>query len=235
MPPVSLRAAINPRQGDEVTKEEDLHPISALQHMAFCPRQAGLIHLEQVWAENKRTAEGKTLHERVDEGYREFRKGLRQISGIRVQSLVLGIQGRLDVLELERIEGSTANASFLGLDGGWSMYPVEFKRGEPKREDWDEVQLCAQAMCIEEMTGTVVSSGAIFYGEIRRRIEVELHQGLRDRTTKLIMDFDAMMSTRKLPEPVWKRSCKACSLLEICQPKAGANGKTEAYFQELFR
>lgn len=217
-----------------LSREEDFHPISALQHMAFCPRQAGLIHLEQAWAENKRTAEGKTLHERVDEGYREYRKGLRQISGIRVQSLVLGIQGRLDVLELERDDGSVSSVSFLGLDGGWKLRPVEFKRGEPKDEDWDEIQLCAQTLCLEEMADVSILEGAIFYGEIRRRVDVQIDEALRHRTREVICEFDAMMSSRILPHPVWKKACRACSLLEICQPKAGGKGLAERYRKELF-
>lgn len=216
------------------SREDDLHPISALQHMAFCPRQAGLIHLEQVWAENKRTAEGKTLHERVDEGYREFRKGLRQISGLRVQSLALGIQGRLDVLELEKDDVSTSGISFLGLEGGWKLHPVEFKRGEPKEEDWDEVQLCAQALCLEEMAGVQIPEGAIFYGEIRRRVQIRIDDSLRKRTCELIHDFDAMMSSRIIPHPRWTKSCRACSLLEICQPNAGSKGIAERYRKELF-
>ncbi|HNY32442.1 MAG TPA: CRISPR-associated protein Cas4 [Fibrobacteria bacterium] len=214
-------------------REEDLHPISALQHMAFCPRQAGLIHLEQVWAENKRTAEGRTLHERVDEGYREFRKGLRQFSGLRVQSLRLGIAGRLDVLELEKSDAPGDNAAFLGLEGHWSFHPVEFKRGEPKDDDWDAVQLCAQALCIEEMTGAVVDGGAIFYGEIRRREEVALTTGLRVRTEEVAQAFGEMMTSRILPPPLWKKGCCACSLIDLCQPKAGAKGKAGEYLKEL--
>lgn len=214
--------------------EEDFHPISALQHMAFCPRQAGLIHLEQVWAENKRTAEGRTLHERVDEGYREFRRGLRQVSGIRVQSRTHGIAGRLDVLELESAqEGSGAQVRFLGTDGFWTLRPVEFKRGEPKDEDWDAVQLCAQALCLEEMTDSVIETGAIFYGEIRRRIEVVLTTALRERTIDLIRQFDAMIESRHLPAAIWKKGCRACSLIELCQPKAGSKGKAEKYRKEL--
>lgn len=213
--------------------EEDLHPISALQHMAYCPRQAGLIHLEQVWAENKRTAEGRTLHERVDEGYREYRRGLRQFSGLRVQSFRLGIAGRLDVLELEKSEVARDNANFLGLEGSWVFHPVEFKRGEPKDEDWDMVQLCAQALCIEEMTGTPVDRGAIFYGEIRRRQEVEFSLSLRHRTEEVVQGFGEMMASRTLPAPIWKKGCRACSLIDRCQPKAGSKGKAADYLKEL--
>lgn len=217
------------------SREEDFHPISALQHMAFCPRQAGLIHLEQVWAENKRTAEGRTLHERVDEGYREFRKGLRQISGIRVHSRRLEIAGRLDVLELEpAADGAGSQVRFLGVDGNWTLRPVEFKRGEPKDGDWDEVQLCAQAMCLEEMTDSEITTGSIFYGEIRRRVEVLLNGALRNRTASLAREFAAMMDSRRLPAAVWRKGCRACSLIELCQPKAGAKGRADEYRKELF-
>lgn len=214
-------------------REEDLYPISALQHMAFCPRQAGLIHLEQVWAENKRTAEGRTLHERVDEGYREFRRGLRQFSGLRVQSFRLGISGRLDVLELEKTEEPGNNAIFVGLEGCWKFRPVEFKRGEPKAEDWDSIQLCAQAICIEEMTGSVVEGGSIFYGEIRRREEVDFTQALRTRTEDITHEFSNMMTSRTLPVATWKKGCRACSLMGLCQPKAGSKGKSQEYLKEL--
>lgn len=170
-------------------RDEDLNPISALQHMAFCPRQAALIHLDQVWEENLRTAEGRTLHERVDEGYREFRKGLRQFSGVRVQSLKLGLYGRLDVVEVEKVSDTPDTALFLGLSGNWKISPVEFKRGEPKESDCDRIQLCAQALCLEEMTGTTIPEGSIFYGKIRRRDEVVLDEQLRERTLQMISDF----------------------------------------------
>jgi CRISPR-associated exonuclease Cas4 len=214
-------------------REEDLNPISALQHMAFCPRQAGLIHLEQSWEENRRTAEGRTLHECVDEGYREFRRGLRQFSGVRVKSNRLGIYGRLDVVEVEKVSESPCNLKFLELDGLWVICPVEFKRGEPKIDDCDRVQLCAQGLCLEEMTGSPVSCGSIFYGEIRRREEVEFTQELRLRTESVILEFSAMMTRRQLPPPVWRKSCRACSLVDLCQPKSLDVARVLAYRKEL--
>ncbi len=214
-------------------REEDLHPISALQHMAFCPRQAGLIHLEQVWEENQRTAEGRTLHERVDEGYREFRRGLRQFSGVRVQSLKLCLYGRLDVVEVEKIGDTPDTASFLGLSGNWKIRPVEFKRGEPKELDCDRIQLCAQALCLEEMTGAEIPEGSIFYGRIRRRDEVVFDEALRIRTRETITAFDHMMCLRQLPPAIWKKGCRSCSLIGICQPKSAAPAKVQAYRQEL--
>lgn len=216
-----------------VKREEDLHPISALQHMAFCPRQAALIHLDQVWEENLRTAEGRTLHERVDEGYREFRKGLRQFSGVRVQSLTLGLYGKLDVVEVEKVADTPDTALFLGLSGNWKIRPVEFKRGEPKNIDCDRIQLCAQAFCLEGMTGNSILEGSLFYGKIRRRDEVVFDSDLRERTREIIMAFDTMMRERRLPPPVWKKGCRACSLIGICQPKSAEPTKLGVYRQEL--
>lgn len=201
--------------------------------MAFCPRQAGLIHLEQVWEENQRTAEGRTLHERVDEGYREFRRGLRQFSGVRVQSQVLGLYGRLDVVEVEKVADAPNSAGFLGLTGDWRIRPVEFKRGEPKEDDCDRIQLCAQALCLEEMTTSRIPDGSIFYGKIRRRDEIVFDQGLRDRTLKMIAEFDAMIRSRRLPSAEWKKGCKACSLIGICQPKSALPARLDAYRKEL--
>lgn len=214
-------------------KDEDLHPISALQHMAFCPRQAGLIHLDQAWEENQRTAEGRTLHERVDEGYREFRQGMRQYSGVRVQSQVLKLYGRLDVVEVEKVGDAPDTASFLGLKGDWLIRPVEFKRGEPKKDDCDRIQLCAQALCLEEMTQKNILEGSLFYGKIRRRDSVIFTPELRSRTKEMIFAFDEMISSRRLPNAIWKHGCKSCSLIDICQPKSASSEKLNEYRKEL--
>jgi CRISPR-associated exonuclease Cas4 len=215
------------------SREEDLHPISALQHMAFCPRQAGLIHLEQAWEENQQTAEGRTLHERVDEGYREFRRGLRQFSGVRVQSLTLGLYGRLDVVEVEKVGDAQDNAQFLGLSGQWVLRPIEFKRGKPKTNDCDRIQLCAQALCLEEMTNSEIPDGSIFYGMLRRRDEVVFDQELKNKTRQIIRDFDAMIQSKKLPAAIWTKGCRSCSLIGICQPKSTPTQKMQSYKQEL--
>lgn len=216
-----------------VSEIDDLHPISALQHMAFCPRQAGLIHLEQAWEDNQRTAEGRTLHERCDEGYTEFRRGMRQFSGVRVASARYGVYGRLDLVEVERTGDGPDNAAFLGLTGNWRLRPVEFKRGKPKDEDCDRIQLCAQALCLEEMTGSEIRDGSIFYGKIRRRDEVAFDASLRSQTLETISAFGTMMKFRRLPPPVWKTGCRSCSLIGICQPKSIASSKVEAYRTEL--
>ena len=216
-----------------MTAAEYLHPISALQHMAFCPRQAGLIHLEQIWEENQQTAEGRTLHERCDEGYREFRKGLRQFSGVQVTSSKYGLYGRLDVVEVEKVGEEPDTAAFLGISGNWKLRPVEFKRGKPKDDDCDRIQLCAQALCLEEMTGYAVVEGAIFYGKIRRRDDVHFDTQLRSRTLEIVAAFDVMMQSRRLPSPVLKKGCRSCSLIGICQPRSAGLEKLSSYKAEL--
>ncbi|HSQ42688.1 MAG TPA: CRISPR-associated protein Cas4 [Fibrobacteraceae bacterium] len=213
--------------------DEDCIAISGLQHLAFCERQWGLIHLEQEWAENRLTAEGRTLHERVDEGYREFRRGLRQYSWLHVQSRNLGIYGRLDVLEAEKINDGETELPLLNLRGTWQLRPVEFKHGKPKDSDVDEVQLCAQALCLEEMTGTRVPEGSIFYGEIRRREEFPMTEDLRRRTGLLIQRAHELLFSHELPQPIKKQHCRACSLVEICMPRAFQTSRINEYRQEL--
>jgi CRISPR-associated exonuclease Cas4 len=189
--------------------------------------------LEQVWEENQQTAEGRTLHERCDEGYTEFRKGLRQFSGVRVESAKYGLYGKLDVVELEKVADAPDTASFLGLTGNWRLRPVEFKRGNPKDDDCDRIQLCAQALCLEDMAGSEVTEGAIFYGQLRRRDEVEFDALLRARTLETVAAFEVMIQSRKLPLPVWKTGCRSCSLIGICQPRSMSRDKLEAYKAEL--
>jgi len=213
--------------------EEDCIAISGLQHMAFCKRQWGLIHLDQEWAENKLTAEGKTLHERVDEGYREFRKGLRQYSGLHVRSFAHGLYGRLDILEASETIGISREIPLLGLSGSWNLHPVEFKRGQPKKHDADLVQLCAQALCITEMTGLQVTDGSIFYGEIRRRIHVSFTDSLIERTLLLARDAHHFLKSGILPEAEILPHCKACSLNEMCMPRTQQNQRISAYHREL--
>jgi CRISPR-associated exonuclease Cas4 len=166
--------------------EEDCIQISGLQHLAFCKRRWGLIHLDQEWVENFLTAEGRNMHERVDEGYQEFRKGLRQYSGLYVKSLELGVYGRTDLVEAVKNESLDQSIEMLGLKGSWELYPVEFKRGKPYSTEADNVQLCAQALCLEEMTSSVIRFGAIFYGQTRKRLEIEFDNQLRNQTKTLI-------------------------------------------------
>ncbi len=176
--------------------EDDLLPISALQHLVFCERQWGLIHLEQIWAENRLTLEGKHLHERVDESETESRGGVRTARALALRSLRLGLSGRADVVEFLRMEadegpvdgaddGVSGAVALPGVAGLWRPFPVEYKRGKPKPDRCDEVQLCAQALCLEEMLDTEIPRGALFYGQPRRRQEVAFDPELRALTESL--------------------------------------------------
>lgn len=186
--------------------EDQLLPLSALQHWLYCPRQCGLIHLEQVWAENKFTAEGQVLHKKAHEGEDESKAGVRITRSMAVRSLALGISGQCDIVEFHR-------------DG--RVVPVEYKRGKPKTHRADEVQLCAQAMCLEEMLGVMIPSGCLFYGEKKRRTVVEFDADLRQLVTETAAALHVMIASRVTPLAEYEaRRCDACSLIELCQPKA---------------
>lgn len=186
--------------------EDQLLPLSALQHWLYCPRQCGLIHLEQVWAENKFTAEGKVLHQKAHQGPDESKAGERITRSLSVRSLALGVSGQCDIVEFDR-------------DG--NVVPVEYKRSKPKSHRADEVQLCAQAMCLEEMLDVEVTRGSLFYGEKRRRTEVELDATLRELVTETATALHAMIDSRETPLAEYdSRRCDACSLIDICQPRA---------------
>ena len=186
--------------------EDQLLPLSALQHWLYCPRQCGLIHLEQVWAENKFTAEGQVLHHKAHEGPDESKAGVRITRSLPVRSFNLGISGQCDIVEFH-------------ADG--RVVPVEYKRGKPKSHRADELQLCAQAMCLEEMLGVKISSACLFYGENRRRTAVEFDETLRRLVTDTATALHSMIASRQTPLAEYEaRRCDACSLIELCQPKA---------------
>lgn len=189
-------------------EDDDLIPISALQHYLYCPRQCALIHLEQQWAENRQTAEGQLLHQRADKPRVERRRGVRTVTAMPLLSLELGITGKADVVE------------FHVGEAGERAFPVEYKRGRPKAHRADEVQLCAQALCMEAMLGTPVEAGALFYGEIRRRQDVAFDSVLRGLTRQVISDTRRMLASRYTPSAIYSSQlCDRCSLIDICQPR----------------
>lgn len=186
--------------------EDQLLPLSALQHWLYCPRQCGLIHLEQAWAENKFTAEGQVLHHKAHEGPDESKAGVRITRSLPVRSFHLGISGQCDIVEFH-------------ADG--RVVPVEYKRGKPKSHRADELQLCAQAMCLEEMLGVEISSACLFYGENRRRTAVEFDETLRRLVSDTATALHSMIASRQTPLAEYEaRRCDACSLIELCQPKS---------------
>ena len=192
-------------------REDDLIPISALQHVMFCERQYALIHLEQAWEENLFTAEGRLLHERVDKEHHEYRKLYKTEYGMAVRSLEYGLIGKADVVEFQKDPA-----------GGYiSIEPVEFKRGRNKEEDYDRVQLCAQAFCLEEMFKTEVTQGQFYYLQEHRRTQLLFNTKLRQRTEKLIIRIREIINKQQTPQAVYnKKKCDRCSLIDICMPKA---------------
>jgi CRISPR-associated exonuclease Cas4 len=188
--------------------DDDFIAISALQHYLYCPRQCALIHIEQLWAENRRTAEGRVLHERADKPQTERRRGVRTVTAMPLAHATLHITGIADVVEFHKTaEGERA-------------FPVEYKRGRPKAHRADEVQLCAQALCLEDMMTLPVPEGALFYGETRRRLDVVFDDELRRLTHATIAATHAMLTSGVTPSAEYAaRRCDGCSLMDLCQPR----------------
>ena len=204
--------------------EDDLLPLSGLQHLAFCERQWALIHIESLWAENRLTVEGKQLHERVHEADDERRGGVRIVRGLRLRSLCLGLSGQADVVEFHA-----------GADGE-TPFPVEYKRGRPKPNRMDEVQLCAQALCLEEMLAVPVTQGALFYGQPRRRQDVALDAELRRVTEDLAARMHALFDAGATPAPVYEKKCDNCSLFDQCMPKnTGQSDAARRYLDSVWK
>lgn len=183
--------------------DDDALPISGLQHLAFCPRQWALIHLERVWVENVRTAEGRLLHERADLPGESRRASVRTVRGMWLRSERLRLTGRADIVEFKP-----------------EPFPVEYKRGKSKPNDCDTVQLCAQALCLEEMLDTAIEHGAIFYGNPRRRLEVDFTLELRSRTEELAATMHRLYRSGVTPAATPGAYCRNCSLVDVCLPEA---------------
>lgn len=187
--------------------ESDPIPLSALQHWCYCPRQCALIHVEQVFAENLFTLRGQAVHKQVDQPGIETRAGLRVERALPVWSDRLGLIGKADVVEFEP-------------DG--TPYPVEYKAGNRAKAPWiaacDDLQLAAQALCLEEMTGKTVSRGALFYAKSKRRREVAIDAGLRRRVEEAAAAVRLLFKAAVLPAPTFDARCEKCSLADICQP-----------------
>ena len=210
--------------------EDDLLPISALQHLIFCARRALLVHVEGVWQDNAYTAEGRLLHGRTHDAAArvEVRDDVRIARGLLLRSFELGLTGRADVVEFHRVETNPADLEdhagagvvLGGVAGRWRPYIVEYKRGKLRREEGYEVQVCAQAICLEEMLGTQVSSAAIYYGTPRRRLEVALSADLRERTRAAAWRLHELVQAQAVPRPDYGPKCKSCSLMGSCLPQA---------------
>jgi len=222
--------------------EDDLLPISALQHLAFCERQCALIHLEGLWAENRLTAEGRQLHDRTDEPETEARGDVRIARGLRLRSLRLGLTGKADVVEFRRLplpvgsappEPTTDHPQPPSV-AAWRPFPVEYKRGRPKANRCDEVQLCAQALCLEEMLGVEVPAGAVFYGKTVRRLEVVFDLKLRLETEAAAARLHELIRAGRTPPALYDKKCESCSLINLCLPKVATGRSAERYLAQAF-
>lgn len=189
--------------------EDDFIQLSALQHFIFCRRQCALIHIEQVWSENLFTAEGRVMHEKAHEEQFETRDGIRIERGMPLCSRELGLSGKADVIEFHKAIGIKK----------WIPFPVEYKRGKPKLGDSDKVQLCAQALCLEEMLKIEVPQGALFYGRTKRRLAVYFDEALRRKTKETARQLHEFIDAGVTPKPLYSPKCDFCSLTDICMPK----------------
>ena len=202
---------------------DELIPISALTQYAYCPRRCALIHIEQIWTENKFTAEGRIMHEHVHEEGNESRGDVRIERGASLRSLELGVIGKADVVEYHR-----------QADGSWQAFPVEYKRGKPKPDHSDKIQLCAQALCLEEMLDTHIPAGALFYGKTRRRLDVEFDEALRQETRDAARLTHELIASKKTPGPVYEKRCESCSLIAECLPKTVQKKRSvESYLKRM--
>lgn len=192
--------------------------LSGIQHYFFCERQWALIHIEQQWRENVRTIEGKHIHERADDPFVVETRGELVIArSVPLLSYSLGLNGVADVVEF--IKTDSQGVTLKGKDGLWMPVPVEYKRGKPKTDQRDEVQLCAQAICLEEMLGVIIEKGYLFYHTIKRRSEVVLNQELRTLVQQLADRMHLAFEEGKTPKAKPAKHCDLCSMIELCQPK----------------
>jgi len=198
--------------------EDDLIQLSALQHFMYCKRQCALIHIEQIWTENLFTAEGRIMHDKADSNKYESRGNIRIDYSVPLRSLRLGLIGKADVVEFHK-QGDK-----------WMPFPVEYKRGKPKMDDCDKVQLCAQAICLEEMLEVEIPQGALFYGRTRRREEVVFDDKLRLETENAAKKVHALIEAGTTPKAEYAKKCEQCSLLNLCLPKTCGGTRSVASY-----
>ena len=213
--------------------DDELLMLSGIQHFSFCPRQWALIHIEQQWQENLLTFGGRELHERVDDPFFTEARGTVLVTrSLPIITRRLGLYGVADVVEFYR---SDEGIQLRGRKGLWQPHPVEYKYGEPKIDERDMVQLCAQAFCLEEMFNTSVAEGDIFYGRIRRRQRVEFDENLRQRVIELSREMHRLFEEGITPLPEQTKACRSCSLVEICIPHTSKKRSVRRYLDDALR
>ncbi|OKZ84472.1 MAG: CRISPR-associated protein Cas4 [Clostridium sp. 44_14] len=211
--------------------EEDYLMISGIQHFRFCRRQWALIHVEQQWEENVHTIIGEVMHKRAHDPYlREKRKDTIVVRALPVASKTMGVSGECDIVEFHRCDDGIR---LFGHRGLYSVYPIEYKKGKPKNADEDQLQLTAQAMCLEEMFTTTISEGAIYYGEIKRREVVEFTEELRNNVVEIFQEMHQYYTTKYTPKVKKSKACSSCSLKEICLPSLEKSISVGEYMAQI--
>ncbi len=211
-------------------KEEDFLNISGIQHFSFCRRQWALIHIENQWEENAKTMEGIIMHEKAhDYNVSEKRNNIIIKRGLKVFSANLGVSGDCDVVEFHK---SKNGISLCGEDGVWEPIPIEYKKGSPKSTNMDELQLCLEAMCLEEMLCCTIGKGYLYYGETKRRVEVDFCEELRNQVKANLKEMHLLYSKKHTPKAKQTNLCKNCSLNELCLPKLQKTKNPILYVKE---
>lgn len=213
-----------------VSSEEDSYlMLSGLQHFQFCKRQWALIHIEQQWEENVRTMEGHYLHEKTDQPFIKEKRGSKLVvRAMPIQSRMLQVNGICDVVEFIK---DPKGVKLVGIEGTYKVYPVEYKRGKPKKGDEDIIQLVAQAMCLEEMLVTDIDKGYLFYDQIKHRVEVLITEELKEKVVKIAKEMHHYYERRHTPKVKTGSYCKSCSLQHICLPQLMKKHTVKSYIE----
>lgn len=212
--------------------EDEMLMLSGIQHYMFCPRQWALIHIEQQWDENRLTVEGQLLHKTVDASfYRQKNGDIITLRSVQIASRTLGLYGLTDAVELMPSDDSDNSITHNRYPGYWKPYLIEYKRGHSKHNECDEVQLTAQAMCLEEMYGITIEQGALFYGETRHREVISFSDHLRKLTTRLANEMHELFNEGRTPPALKCHHCRSCSLIDICVPQLSVNTSVRNYLK----
>ena len=213
--------------------EDNYLMLSGIQHFKFCRRQWALILIEQQWAENVHTIVGELMHKKAHDPYLvEKRKDLLIARSLPIASREMGVSGECDVVEFHRCEDGI---KLHGHRGTFSVYPIEYKKGKPKLTEEDQLQLTAQALCLEEMFSTNIPEGALFYGETRRREVVEITDALRQEVRDMFREMHQYFDRNYTPKVKYSKACSACSLKDICLPKLGKSGLVKTYIDQMLK